>query len=146
MACQPTAERKYVFPLILCLLVLLSVSGTSIQAQDIAPDIEVFVRSGCPHCEAAKVFLDDLQRERPELQITFSDIAQSPATRQRLALLVQDRGLTGVAVPTFLIGTELIVGFRSADTTGAAIRGLLDRNAQAATYVRMASLDFSPQV
>ena len=132
MACQPTAERKYVFPFTLCLLVWLSVSGTSIQAQDIAPDIEVFVRAGCPHCEAAKVFLDDLQRERPELQITFSDIAQNPTTRQRLALLVQDRGLTGVAVPTFLIGAELIVGFRSADTTGAEIRGLLARNSQTA--------------
>lgn len=39
-----------------------------------------------------------------------------------------ERGLTTVGVPTFLIGTELIVGFASPDTTGAEIRARLDRN------------------
>jgi len=48
------------------------VSGTCVQAQDNTPDIEVFVRAGCPHREAAKGFLDHLQRERPGLRITFS--------------------------------------------------------------------------
>jgi glutaredoxin len=109
------------------------VSGPGIQAQDTVPDIEVFVRAGCPHCEAAKVFLNTLHRERPELLIAFSDVGENPAARQRLATLVQDRGITSIGVPTFLIGTELIVGFRSADTTGAEIRGLLARDAQAAT-------------
>ena len=132
MLCQSTAWWKYVIRLNLCLVVLLSVSGTSIQARDTAPDIEVFVRAGCPHCEAAKVFLDDLQRERPELQIAFYDIAEDQATRHRLATLVQEQGITGIGVPTFLIGTELVVGFRSADTTGAEIRSLLDRSVQAA--------------
>ncbi len=35
--------------------------------------------------------------------------------------------MPSVGVPTFLIGTELIVGFRSAETTGQAIRDGLDR-------------------
>lgn len=133
MLFQPTAWWKFVLPLNLCLVVLLSVSGTSIQAQDAAPDIEVFVRAGCPHCKAAKAFLDTLHRERPELWIDFFDVAENSAARQRLATLAQERGITSVGVPTFLIGTELIVGFRSADTTGAKIRNLLDPNAQAPT-------------
>ena len=29
------------------------------------PDIEVFTRAGCPHCEAAHEFLGELRRERP---------------------------------------------------------------------------------
>ncbi len=94
------------------------------------PDIEVFVRAGCPHCEAAKIFMDELRRERPSLQIVVHDIAENPAGRQRLQALAADRGMTGVGVPAFLIGTELLVGFLTADTTGAEIRARLDRRLQ----------------
>lgn len=89
--------------------------------------MEVFVRTGCPHCEAAKVFLDELRRERPGLRVTIYDIAEDSAARQRLARLFSEQGMTSVGVPTFLIGTELIVGFHSSDTTGTEIRTTLDR-------------------
>ena len=115
-----------------CLFVILLSNGTSAHAESLGPDIEVFVRAGCPHCEAAKLFLDDLQRERPSLHLALYDIAADPAARQRLATLARNRGFTTVGVPTFLIGTEVIVGFQSANTTGAEIRALLDRNAQGA--------------
>ena len=120
-----TAWRRYILPLNLCLAVLLSVGGTTILAQEPAPDIEVFVRAGCPHCEAAKIFLNGLRREQPSLHIALFDIAEDSAARQRLAKLFADRGLPTAGVPAFLIGTELIVGFRSADTTGAEIRAKL---------------------
>jgi glutaredoxin len=116
-----------------CAIALPCVGGTSIHAQVPAPDIEVFVRAGCPHCEAAKNFLAELRRERPSLHIALSDIAEDSSARQRLVTLTKDRGIPSIGVPTFLIGTELIVGFSSDDTTGAAIRGLLDRNAQSTT-------------
>jgi hypothetical protein len=38
--------------------------------------------------------------------------------------------MTSVGVPTFLIGSELIVGFHSPDTTGAEIRARLDQRIQ----------------
>lgn len=47
-------------------------------------------------------------------------------------MLAAERRITNIGVPTFLIGTELIVGFLSADTTGAEIRARLNRNAQSA--------------
>ena len=42
----------------------------------LAPDIEVFMREGCPACSAAKRFLDDFQRERPEVRIIYSDVGR----------------------------------------------------------------------
>jgi len=96
----------------------------------------VFVRAGCPHCEAAKVFLEELQRERPSLRIAIYDLAEDVAARERLATLTAQHGITNSGVPTFLIGQELIVGFLSADTTGVEIRGLLDRRGQIATSFR----------
>lgn len=103
---------------------------TSALAGTPLPDLEVFVRAGCPHCEAAKIFLDEFQRERPALQIAIYDIAENPTARQRLATLAAERGIANIGVPTFLIGTELIIGFLSADTTGAEIRARLDQRVQ----------------
>ena len=101
------------------------------------PDIEVFVRQGCPHCEAAKTFLYDLQHERPALHIARYDIAENSSARQRLAMLAAERSITTIGVPAFLIGTELIVGFLSDDTTGAEIRARLNQNAQVAAVARL---------
>jgi glutaredoxin len=104
------------------------VSGAEVQADEPSQDLEVFVRAGCPHCEAAKGFLDELRRERPSLRIAVYDIADDSAARQRLAALFAGRGMTSIGVPTFLIGTEMIVGFQSSDTTGAEIRTKLDQH------------------
>ena len=111
----------------ICLVLLALGSGTLVQGGEPVQDLEVFVRVGCPHCEAAKVFLDVLRRERPSLRIAIYDVAENSAARQRLATLAGERGLDNFGVPSFLIGTELIVGFLSADTTGIEIRARLDR-------------------
>lgn len=124
---RPTARWPFALTLALSLLAGPATGSTDVPIHDAAPDIEVFVRAGCPHCEAAKSFLDDLRRERPGVQIAIYDIAEDPAARQRLVTLTMQRGLTTIGVPTFLIGTEVIVGFRSSDTTGAEIRAKLDR-------------------
>jgi hypothetical protein len=47
-------------------------------------------------------------------------------------MLAAERSITNLGVPAFLIGTELIVGFLSDDTTGAEIRARLNQNAQSA--------------
>ncbi len=111
----------------ICLVLLALGSGAGVQAGEPVTDLEVFVRAGCPHCEAAKAFLDELQREQPSLRIAIYDVAENSVARRRLAMLAAERGITNIGVPTFLIGTDLIVGFLSADTTGIEIRARLDR-------------------
>lgn len=115
---------------LLVLLAFIVGSGAPTLANEPGPDLEVFVRAGCPHCEAAKVFLRKLQHERPGLRIAIHDIEEDSAARQRLAALTQARGITSIGVPTFLIGAELIVGFHSPDTTGAEIRAKLNQRTQ----------------
>jgi len=116
----------------ICLVLLALGSGTLVQAGDPVQDLEVFVRAGCPHCEDAKVFLKELQRERPAVRIVLYDIAEDSTARQRLATLAAERGIANIGVPTFLIGAELIVGFLSAETTGTEIQARLDQRAQGA--------------
>lgn len=123
---------RFVRTIGICLVLLIVGSGARIQAGEPVPDLEIFVRAGCPHCETAKVFLGELRREQPSLRIVVHDIAENSVARQRLAMLAAERGITNIGVPTFLIGTELIIGFLSADTTGAEIRARINRSTQGA--------------
>jgi hypothetical protein len=91
------------------------------------PDLEVFSREGCPHCAAAKLFLADLQRERPDLRIRFHDIGADALARERLTRLATTHGVTALGVPAFLLRDTLLIGFAGPDTTGAQIKALLDR-------------------
>lgn len=100
-------------------------SATAANASQ-SPEIEVFVREGCPHCEAAKAFLGELARERPGLRVTLVDIRREPDALARLNELSLNAGIAQPGVPTIRIGAELIVGFDTATTTGTRIRSVLD--------------------
>lgn len=110
-----------------CALFLISLGGINAQAEQPTPDVEVFVRSGCPHCEAAQSFLAGIRKDHPGLRIVVYDIAENVFARNRLSRLGTERGLASLGVPAFLIGSELIIGFQSADTTGREILARLGR-------------------
>ena len=92
-------------------------------------DIEVFTREGCPRCAAARLFGDDLQRERPRLRITIRDIGKDQAALARLKGLADRHGPRALGVPAFYLRGELIIGYAGADTTGDRIKALLDKPA-----------------
>jgi glutaredoxin len=111
----------------LCLLFMLLVNPEPVPAGVPVQEIDVYVRTGCPHCETAKVFVNQLRAERPSVNIRIYDIAEDPAALRRLKGVAAERGVTQLGVPAFVIDGELIVGFRSNDTTGREIRERLDR-------------------
>ena len=129
---QRTGLQRLTRQLGASIFLLLLFCGTNIQAKEPTPEIEVFVRAGCPHCETAKAFLNELQQERPAVRIVLYDIAEDSTARQRRATLAAERGIANIGVPTFLIGAELIVGFLSAETTGSEIYARLDQRAPGA--------------
>ena len=106
--------------LALALLLLPGAAGAEPRS-----DIEVFVREDCPHCADAHRFLAELKREDPALVVLERDVMQEPAARERLEALAAQHGAPVIGVPAFRVGERLIVGFRSAETTGAEIRAAL---------------------
>jgi hypothetical protein len=92
-----------------------------------APEMEVFVRPGCPLCEAAKVYLRELERRRPGLLVRIRDVFQDAEALQELLELAHRSGIRPVGVPAFYLRGRLIVGFQSAETTGKVIESLLDQ-------------------
>lgn len=90
-------------------------------------DLEVFVREGCPHCEAAKIFLEELNQENPEFQVLFHDVEQNPQALTQLTTLAEKLGVSPLGVPSFYLRGQLIVGFTSDETTGKQLKELLGK-------------------
>ncbi|WFP50887.1 NrdH-redoxin [Methylomonas sp. EFPC3] len=88
-------------------------------------DIEAFVRDGCPHCERAEVFLADLQRERPQLNIVIRNVSREPDAWQRLQTLAAAQNPPApLRLPTFRVGGKLVIGY-SAETGDLLLREAL---------------------
>lgn len=104
-------------------------SEVSVHASEPAADVEVFVRAGCPHCEAAKAFLLELRQRRPALHILVRDVGQDQTALTRLETLARRQAVTLIGVPAFYLQGELIIGYQDAGTTGASLLALLDRAA-----------------
>jgi glutaredoxin len=122
-------------------LFLLLATGVAAQApQRVGParagapcdEIILFHREGCPHCERAHAFLDDLQRENPKLVIVRLDVERDPQARSRFFELSEQNSITRPGVPAFLICDQFTVGFDRPETTGEMIRMQLGGSVSAA--------------
>ncbi len=119
--------------LILILIMVLGVNAmtyaepvrSSAEQQSTSPDIEVFVRNGCPHCAKAELFLKSLKQEQPSLNIVIRDVVQEPAAMERLQQLAKSQAAGTVRVPAFQVGGELLIGYADELTTGLLIRNAL---------------------
>lgn len=88
--------------------------------------IEVFTRPGCGHCAAARRFLADEARTRPDVIVVTHDVSSDRQALQRLHRLSARAGITTPGVPTFVINGRVVVGF-DPDSTPAELRALLGR-------------------
>lgn len=120
------AHRLFVLALILTALVF-PLRSAAVEPAREQPEIEVFVRQGCPHCTEAKRFLEDLQRDRPTLRIVIRDIGEDPTALRQLQELAARHGVQALGVPAFHLRGSLIVGYANAESTGARIAALLDQ-------------------
>ena len=87
--------------------------------------IEVFSRIGCPHCEEAYHFLEELKTENPDIEIIQRDIYSSNENRQRFIEFNNRFAITQPGVPSFLICETPLIGFDHAETTGVIIKQIL---------------------
>lgn len=95
----------------------------------------VYVRDGCPHCADAKIFLEQLARERPQLRIVFRAVDQDPSARDELMALSRAAGVWPPGVPTFAVEGRVLVGFGEARESGPAVLALIDQGSVAHSKV-----------
>jgi len=117
--------------IVLSIVLLLVGLAPAVAIEDLSAsqraDIEVFVRTGCPHCEKAKLFLQELGRERPALRIVVRDLAQDPHANARLREIAATHNVQTPRVPAFYVGGQLLMGYSDAETSGKLLKDLVDR-------------------
>ncbi|MBN1779044.1 MAG: glutaredoxin [Candidatus Buchananbacteria bacterium] len=108
------------------LLLALAWPAMNLKAAEPNPvPIEVFVRPSCPHCQAEETYLQQLQTQRADIVVTYHDITNDGNYQQWLALTeLQD---LPKVTPITLVGSIVVQGFDSEQTTGKLINDLVDQ-------------------
>jgi len=92
------------------------------------PELEVFVRQGCPHCAAAETFLaEQFAPAHPELAIRVRDIDDDAGALAALETRSAEAGIWPPGVPTFVYGEHVMVGFDDDPQFAQALHDLLAR-------------------
>lgn len=94
--------------------------------------VEVLSRQDCGHCDEEKAFLSELVGKRDDVEVRIIDIDGSGG--EDLFNRVTESEKLSKSTPITLIGTAIIQGFDSADTTGARMEVLIDERQGKASY------------
>ncbi len=127
---RPRRDRASRLGLVaLCLLLWLPRLAWA-QAESAAPApaaevLEVFVREGCPHCAAAKVYLREFAAERPWLRVELRPVDEDAAARDALVRITEQAGYWPPGVPTFVYRGRVLVGFSDAARSGPELAQLV---------------------
>jgi glutaredoxin len=94
--------------------------------------VEVFTRKGCPHCARARLFLEGLKLDYPEVIVLEYEVNASMSNRDRFLALNTQFNIDKRGVPSFFICNQHIVGFDDEQTTGLNLKSLLKLTAEEA--------------
>ena len=84
--------------------------------------VYVFWRAGCPYCDRAKGFLQDLERRRPKIRVHAIEVGADEAQMRLFIAMNKAYDIQRPAVPVTVVGRKAFVGYLDDATTGAAIR------------------------
>ena len=99
----------------------------------------VFASVDCPHCEAQKPFLQQLDAENARLRIETFEVLRTDRHHQRLRHMAAGYGITPGSVPTIFVGGRVWVG--DSPAIRAQITAWVDHCLHVASCPESASLD-----
>ncbi len=87
--------------------------------------IRAFVREGCPHCQAAKRFLKELEQRWPAIRVELNDVIADPAAHRRMTALAKQYGQHVASLPAIEICGRFHIGYDTDATSGARLESIL---------------------
>lgn len=123
--------KNKIFRFTLAALIAVLFLTTTVSAQS-AGETEVniyfFWGDGCPHCEDEKVFLEELQKNNPNIHVVDYEVWYNKDNQKVLMEFGQALGFEPVAVPVTVIGEQYWIGFTEAlgQEMEAAAKALLE--------------------
>jgi hypothetical protein len=97
-------------------------------AADGAPTVRLhyFFSPTCPHCQAAKPFLDEMVSRKPWLEITRYAVKDNRDNARLYFETAKSLGVEALSIPGFVFCRQVMIGFDTAATTGADLEKALD--------------------
>lgn len=102
-------SRLLALPALMLLLLVPAVGASATQPDD--ADLLYFWGEGCPVCVQAEDWLGRLERANPDLTVARYEVWNDRANEALFAETLAERGERVTAVPTFVIGEQVWVGF-----------------------------------
>ena len=103
------------------------------RGADGAPTVKLyyFYSPTCPHCQAAKPFLEALERDNAWLEVRRYTVKDHRANARFYFETAKSLGVEALSTPGFVFCRQVIIGYDSAETTGRqlaeALRGCHER-------------------
>ncbi|MGB9726689.1 MAG: hypothetical protein ACPLXB_01170 [Minisyncoccia bacterium] len=85
----------------------------------------IFWTEGCPLCSQEKSYLQKLQEEYPNLNITYLNVAQKK-NAEIFQQTTNELNIENPSLPLLVIGENTIIGWKNEDTSGKAIRDAIN--------------------
>jgi len=85
-----------------------------------------FYGDGCPHCAKEEVFLDQLEKDKANINIYRYETWHDRDNQQLLSRLGKELGVNIPGVPMLFIGDKTITGYYNDDVTGSKILDIIN--------------------
>jgi thiol-disulfide isomerase/thioredoxin len=85
-----------------------------------------FFSPTCPHCQAAKPFLDEMAGRKPWLEIKPYAVKDNRDNARFYFETAKSLGVEALSIPGFVFCRQVMIGFDTAATTGADLERALD--------------------
>lgn len=118
--------------------------ATQAAAAEVTP-VYFFYGDGCPHCAKEEEFFEDLLDERSDFEVQAFEVWHSEDNSELMLDVAQELDVNVRGVPFTVIGSQAVMGFQSASTTGRSIESLIDQCAGTCKDVVLPIIDPSAQ-
>jgi hypothetical protein len=88
--------------------------------------LHYFYSPTCPHCQAARPFIDGLQERHPWLDVRRYSVKDNRNNARLYYETANSLGTQALSVPGFVFCRQVMIGYDSAETTGEEIARALD--------------------
>ena len=98
------------------------------ETADGAPSVQLyyFYSPTCPHCQAAKPFIDSLPERFPWLEVQQFSVKDNRINARFYYETAKAVGVEALSVPGFAFCRQVLIGYDTAETTGAELARALE--------------------
>ena len=130
---------RFLLPLFVCLQLTTTAAAQTPASPPLDPQSDAFWYGAapgsvkllyffsptCPHCQAAKPFLEQLERENPWLEVQRYTIKDNRANARFYFETAKSLGVEALSTPGFVFCRQVLIGYDSAETTGQQLASAL---------------------